>query len=320
MIKLTPTAFEEVFGGIDLSSNVRTNLRESYVSNIMFIKNTNTFTVDINAPKIVDEDCIEHFKADIRDNFPFAEKIELNIKYDIGDCQPEARIEMYWDNLLKSIRRRSQYAYMALNDSRRSLCDEKYIIELKNNSAYMLTKMHIDDYIRDMFRKRLDLPLKIELVNGEPVEMINFIKEYSPQDLIKMSMERDAQQTAQSEEKPQKGSKKAEKAAKPVQSAPRPAAPKGDGLFKKRAPRSSVNLDEITMPVTKINDLRVVEQEYAVSGRIIFVETTETRKGSLIVKFGITDKTNSVMAKFFSKPEEFEADFADIIKPKNMLP
>ena len=309
-IKLAPKAFEQVFSGLNLSANVRTNLRESYVSNIMFVKNTKTFVVDINAPSVVDEDCLEHFKSDIRDNFPFAEKIELNIKYDMGDSLPEARIAMYWDSLLKSIRRRSVYAFMALNDCKRSLCDEKYVIELKNNSAYMLSKMHIDDYIRDMFKKRLDLPLKIELVNGEPVEMINFIKEYTPEDLVRLSEQR-AEQT---EEKTQaKDGKKQEKGAKTAP-APKPAAPQKDGLYKKRSPRSSVNTEEITVPVTKINDLRVFEQEYAVSGRIIFVETTETRKGDLIVKFGITDKSNSVMAKFFTKPEDFEEEFADMIK------
>ena len=127
---MTPKAFEQVFGDIRLSANVRTNLRDARVSNIMYFKNTNTFSVDISAANIVEEECIEHFKHDLRESFPFVTDIILNIKYDMGERTPQQRIDMYWDNLLKSIKKQSFYAYLALKDSGRSLDEESYRIEL----------------------------------------------------------------------------------------------------------------------------------------------------------------------------------------------
>ena len=300
-----------MFGDIRLSANVRTNLRDARVSNIMYFKNTNTFSVDISAANIVEEECIEHFKHDLRESFPFVTDIILNIKYDMGERTPQQRIDMYWDNLLKSIKKQSFYAYLALKDSGRSLDEESYRIELKNNSANMLTKLHIDEYIHDMFLKRLDLPLKIEMVNGEPVREFEFVKNYTPETLAEISAkQREAERTPQADT-----AKSGKKAAAPKAAAPKPVqAPQGNELYKKRRARSGISLDEITETITKIKDMHVFEQTYAVSGRIIYVETTETRKGNLIVKFGLTDRTNSVTVKFFTKPEEFDTDFKDIIK------
>ena len=308
---MAPKAFDQVFGDIKLSSTVRTNLRESKVSNIMFLKNTKTFAIDIDSPQIVDEECIEHFKSDLCDSFPFVEDVQLNIKYDMGESTPEQRIDLYWDNLLKAIKKRSVYAYLALKDSGRSVVEDSFEIALENNSANILTKLHMDEYIHDMFLKRLDLPLKIKMINSEPVEEFEFIKNYTPESLAQMSA---AQRAEESTSQPKtKDGKKAAPTPAPVPTpAPRPA--QGGELYKKRRARSGISLDAITMPITKIKDMHVFEQEYAVSGRVIYVETTETRKGSLIVKFGVTDKTNSVMVKFFTKPDEFETDFADMLK------
>lgn len=309
MIFLEAKAFEQVFAGIDLSSNVRTNMRSANIEGMMFIKNTGTLAVEMSSPQMIDEDCISHFKDDLKDNFNFVNKVDLNIRYDMGQCSGEEKINIYWENLLKSIKSRSMYAHLELKESERYIDGEKYIIKLKNNGAAFLSKMRIDNYIEEMFEKRLGLKFKVQLINGDsPVLDNRLTMEYSAAEIAALAAVK--QNKAASDEN---GNKKGS-AEKTVHS---PAPQKQDGnLFRKKRAKGSVSSEAITTPITKIKDMHKFEETYAVSGEVIYTETTETRKGSLIVKFGVTDKTNSVTCKFFTKPDIYTEEFADMLEGK----
>ena len=285
---------------MQLSANVKTNLKNADVESIIFIKNTNTFAVELSSPSIIDEECIEHFKNDIKDNFGFVDSVELKIKYAMSNMQPEDRIAMYWDNLLKSIEHRSTYAYMALLDSERYIEKNKYVIKLKNNSACFLNRLRIDSYIREMFSKRLGLDMKIELVNGAPpvLDENRLIMTYTKEDMENYA-----------KEAREKYEQEAEKTGRTL---PPPQPEKG--LFRKRSKVSNASTDEITEEATPIKLLGEVDKEYVVNGKVLFPETKETKTGKLIVKFILADNESAITAKFFSKPETFEEDFDGFLK------
>ena len=283
-----------------LSANVKTNLKNAAVESIMFIKNTNTFAVELSSPNIIDEECIEHFKADIKDNFEFVNSVELRVKYAMDNMPAEKRIELYWNNLLKSIQSRSVYAYMALLNSERYIENGTCVIKLKSNSACFLNRMRIDSYIAEMFEKRLGLGLKVELQNGAPPELDEnrLIMTYTKEEM-----------EAYAEEAREKFRQEAEAAGRPV-----PETRPEKGLFRKKSAMSNASTDEITEEATPIKLLGEEEKEYVVNGKVLFPETKETRSGKLLVKFIIADKESAITAKFFSKPETFESDFDGFLK------
>ena len=292
--------FENVFSGMRLSANVKTNLRNAVVSNVKISLSTKTVDVALKSNKFVDESCLEDFKKDITEAFPGVENVNASICYPMEELSDEEKIEKFWDKLSYEVKKKSICCYPLFKRAKWSIKDNCLIIEVENNTYRTFELLGIDRIIEKTLRERLDIDYKVKFkdkpLNSEDREKYNKLKEERAKEYIENI------KSEVSEEN---------KAPAPVVS---------DSKYKKRAPRGSAKTEEITEEALTIKEACLKNGAVTVKGRIFTKpEITETRKGGYIVKTDIYDDTDCVPLKLFCSPESFASDFKSIIKEGNYV-
>ena len=73
--------FQDVFGKMHLSANVKSNLKNSIVSNVKVWFQTKTMEIALQSDKFVDESCLEDLEKDIIESFPGVENVDASINF-----------------------------------------------------------------------------------------------------------------------------------------------------------------------------------------------------------------------------------------------
>ena len=73
---MSPVKFSDVFGNIELSSNVKTTLKNTLVDKVTFNKNTKLMYIYLSSEAILNEDCLNDFSLDISEGFDYVEKAD----------------------------------------------------------------------------------------------------------------------------------------------------------------------------------------------------------------------------------------------------
>jgi len=104
---------------------------------------------------------------------------------------------------------------------------------------------------------------------------------------------------------------------KPSQKQPngKPAYPTGG----KRRKKGKIVLDEPHVIDTKLNEELFNQDTIIIGGNVFEVTTRETKNGSLIVAFDITDGHSSITCKFFTEKDTFAADIAPVLSAGSNL-
>ena len=82
-------SFEDVFGRIRLSANVKSNLKNAVVSNVKVWFQTKTMDVALESDRFVDESCLEDLKKDIIESFPGVSDVNASICYPMENLSVE---------------------------------------------------------------------------------------------------------------------------------------------------------------------------------------------------------------------------------------
>ncbi len=85
--------FQDVFGKMHLSANVKSNLKNSIVSNVKVWFQTKTMEIALQSDTFVDESCLEDLEKDIIESFPGVENVDASISYPMENLTPEEKIE-----------------------------------------------------------------------------------------------------------------------------------------------------------------------------------------------------------------------------------
>ena len=89
--------FENIFGKIHISANVKSNLRNSIVKSVKVWLEKKTIEINLSSDRFIDEECLEDFRQDILESFPGIEKVNANIFYPLENLSIEEKIGKYWD-------------------------------------------------------------------------------------------------------------------------------------------------------------------------------------------------------------------------------
>ncbi len=288
--------FEDVFGNISLSANVKSNLKNTTVSDIKIKLGTRSMEVRLSSDDFVDERCLEDLRQDIIDSFPGIEDVKAEICYPMEALSPEEKIESYWDKLVSIVSERNMYIAPLLKNAHRRITNDSLVIELANNTYRTFELLYIDRLLEKVIRERLELDIRVSF---EDVPLDDEQKEM---------YERLAEERIKNDAVPE------------VESST-PAPVPAPAVKKERRPQraSSGKKTVITEEPVPISSAVKMNGEVVVEGRItIKPEIVTTKKGGYVVKTDIYDGT-AIAVVLFCTPEAYEADFADIFKKGNYV-
>lgn len=287
--------FEDVFGRIRLSANVKSNLKNAVVSNVKVWFQTKTMDVSLESDRFVDESCLEDLKKDIIESFPGVSDVNASICYPMENLSVEEKIEKYWGKLSEIVKKKSICCSSVFNRAKWHTEGNSLVIEVENNTYRTFEILGIDHIIEKALKERLKIDYKVRFadrpLNEEEKEKYNKIKE----ERAKAYMDVISLETV---------------------SAPKPATPiVQDKKFKKRVARGNTKTDEITEEVITIKEACSRNGDVTIQGQIYSeAEITETRKGGYIVKTDIYDGTDCVPLKLFCSPEDYKESFKGLLK------
>ena len=295
--------FQEVFSKLNISANVRTNLKNSLVDGVKISLKNKSFNVDITSTDMIDEECLEDFKEDIILSYPGLEEVCVNIKYDFGDITDSEKIDIFKTKIYSELKRKSNSVYHMLHDSETDVKDNTIIFRIKRGNADVLKSKGVDRFISSLTEKRLGTKFNIKFENyeysSEELESIfNSVEES-----IKTNSEKKAQQLKESGDSVALVEHSAFTNNKPE---------KNRGAVKRVKKEAVVPISEPALSITQAcaNGGNVV-----IEGRIFAApELREMRNGDYILKSFITDEKDSVIIKLFCSPETYEESISALFK------
>ncbi len=287
--------FEDVFGKMHLSANVKSNLKNAVVSNVKVWFQTKTMEVSLESDNFVDESCLDDFKEDIIESFPGISQVKASICYPMEKLAPEEKIEKYWAKLSEIVYKKSICCSPVFKRAEWHLEDNTLVIEVENNTYKTFEILGINNLIENALRNRLKLEYKVKFkdkpLNEAEKEKYNKIKKERAKSYLEnvISFE---------------------------EASPKIAAPVvAESKFKKRVKSGNANTDEIKDDVITIEEACRINGMVTVQGRIYSeTEITETRKGGYIVKTDIYDGTDCVPLKLFCSPDDYKERFKGLLK------
>lgn len=279
--------FNKAFANIDISANVKTNLKNAFVNEIKVITEDNTMEICLASDHIIDESCISDFEEDIIDAFPAIEAVRTNISYDMENSTDEEKISLYWSKLSDIVKDTNLICYSIFKNASWKLDNDRLEIYVDNNSAYFFECFGLDKKFGKRLRDRLGLNLRVIFKNRKATQ--EELEEN--QELLR-----------------RRGEEYIEKSNENPVSEVQPAAPVvNDNAFKRRrAIGHAPSLGLIEEESVTIAEACAKEGEAVIEGRIYTeADTKETKNGRIIAKTAITDGTESIFLKTFVPSEEY---------------
>lgn len=292
--------FQNVFGKIHLSANVKSNLKNAVVSNVKVWFQTKTMEVALQSDKFVDESCLEDLKKDITDSFPGVENVEASISYPMEDLTPKEKIEKYWGKLYELVYKKSICCSPVFRRAKWHIKDNALIIGVENNTYKTFHILGIDKILEKALRNRLNLDYKVKFVdrplNNDEIKKYKKAKEERARQYCKTVVNKEQSES------------------------PKPAPVVSDSKFTKRVRTVAPKTEEITDDIMTIKEACAHNGNVTIKGQLYSeTEITETRKGGYIVKNDIYDGTDCVPVKLFCSPEDFKENFKGLIKKGNYV-
>ncbi len=280
------TEFNKVFGNIDLSANVRTNLKNTIVDTLKVTNESKNVEVHLLSDAFVDESCINDLESDILDAFPGIEGVSADISYNMENCTDEEKIAQYWHRLEDIVRSRNFVCSALFKNAEWHLDENILNIFVDNNSAFLFKNFDLDKEFSKVLEQRLNINVNVVFKNKE-------IDEGAIEEKKRLILKHNEEYMAQA-------------AARMEASATVPVISDTDFNKKRRIKASAPSLATIEQEPVSITEACRKMGEAVIEGRIYMeAQTRETKNGRLIVKSAVTDGTNSVYIKMFIQPEEY---------------
>ena len=134
---MSPMNFGDVFGGVELSANVKTTLKNTKVNSVKFNKNTRLMDIVLSSDTIINEDCLDDFRLDIKEGFDCVTDAKIHLTYNSSLDSAKAVVDCYRDNLSKYLREHNKMC-SSLFDSANCVIDGSNIIfEIGSRAAFL---------------------------------------------------------------------------------------------------------------------------------------------------------------------------------------
>ena len=257
-------------------------------------------------------------------------QIELVETYQLSELYtPENLLREYRDSILYELQQQSMLEYNMFQNAVCTFEDTQTLcIEMTDSIVAEGKKDAIVGTIDRIFNERCQVPTKIKVLYREPKESKN--KKHGE---IRIQQEVDAilEQNANLHEEKLAQKKEKAEGTKKQGSAPKqekaPAEPKKKEFPKRefqkkefyRSPKRSDNPDvlygrDFEDEAIPLSDVVGEMGEITIRGKILKLETREIRNEKTIVMFAITDFTDTIMVKMFTRNEQLPEILAGIKK------
>ena len=257
-------------------------------------------------------------------------QVEVVETYQLSELYtPENLLREYRDSILYELQRQSMLEYNMFQNAVCTFEDTQTLcIEMTNSIVAEGKKDAIVGTIDRIFNERCQVPTKIKVLYREPQESKN--KKHGE---IRIQQEVDAilEQNASLHEEKIAQKKEKTEGVKKKESVPKqekaPAEPKKKEFPKRefqkkefyRSPKRSDNPDvlygrDFEDEAIPLSDVVGEMGEITIRGKILKLETREIRNEKTIVMFAITDFTDTIMVKMFTRNEQLPEILAGIKK------
>lgn len=257
-------------------------------------------------------------------------QVEVVETYQLSELYtPENLLREYRDSILYELQRQSMLEYNMFQNAVCTFEDTQTLcIEMTDSIVSEGKKDAIVGTIDRIFNERCQVPTKIKVLYREPQESKN--KKHGE---IRIQQEVDAilEQNASLHEEKIAQKKEKTEGVKKKESAPKqekaPAEPKKKEFPKRefqkkefyRSPKRSDNPDvlygrDFEDEAIPLSDVVGEMGEITIRGKILKLETREIRNEKTIVMFAITDFTDTIMVKMFTRNEQLPEILAGIKK------
>ena len=257
-------------------------------------------------------------------------QVEVVETYQLSELYtPENLLREYRDSILYELQRQSMLEYNMFQNAVCTFEDTQTLcIEMTDSIVAEGKKEAIVGTIDRIFNERCQVPTKIKVLYREPQESKN--KKHGE---IRIQQEVDAilEQNASLHEEKIAQKKEKTEGVKKKESVPKqekaPAEPKKKEFPKRefqkkefyRSPKRSDNPDvlygrDFEDEAIPLSDVVGEMGEITIRGKILKLETREIRNEKTIVMFAITDFTDTIMVKMFTRNEQLPEILAGIKK------
>ena len=290
-------AFEDVFKKMKISANVKSILKNTYISDMSFKVNTGTMTLSILSDDFFDEACLDDLKSDIKENIEAINNVDISVIYPMENISDEEKIGAYLPRIIEQIAENDIVSANLLSEAKWEIDDTNIIFWIDHNGSYLLKYEGIDTLIKDTIRLRLNMNYGVKFKNQA---LSDEKPDFSEFDVIINNFEENKKTVAES--------KSVEKDIK------RQPIIKGKKTVKNNNSRK-ISLDAIEDKSIPISEVYSYEGLVTVEGEVfIEEEIKEIKDNRYIVKSAIKDNKTAVIIKMFCDADDYKQLYKSYLK------
>ena len=329
--------FFDVFPTIQVEGDMKKLLSETEVTRVSMNHEKDHIRIYLSGTRLIHKNNIYQLEKAIREQIFRGRNMDVKVieKYRLSEqYTPEKLLELYKDSMLEELKNYSLMEYNLLRSSKMEFSDEKHMVLTLENTIIAQTRSHeIVEFLEKVVCERCGLDLAVELAYEEPKESrhkknSDLQIQFEIHNIMqKVNLHHEDGESPAAEEKQAPAEKagseptqkstaspiNAKKDAKPSNDAGKNAGFGGEkkefrrkyegGSYKKSDNPDVIygrDFDDEPIAIEKI----VGEMgEVTIRCQVMSVETREIRNEKTIVIVSVTDFTDSIVLKIFSKNE-----------------
>ena len=279
--------FSKVFGMVKADAALKESFNDSFVEKLTISKSTKILRADVVSKTLIPTECKYKIEQAIKDTVGVADKVEINLHYDLADNSAESIFDFMWTDVVSYLSADSPVCGCVLEDCTRVFNDNAVVINVGHNAAYYMYKKGIDNYlihrIKDQFGIDVNVTFKNKKTTEEDKKVYEDKKESFEKQLISAILSEQVMKETAKENA--------------LTDAAQENISKGIIIGK-----------GFTGEPIKIAESKLEGEKVIIEGDIFNLEEKETKSGKYIVTFDITDGSDSTTVKFFTEKKPYDCD------------
>ena len=279
--------FSKVFGMVKADAALKESFNDSFVEKLTISKSTKILRADVVSKTLIPTECKYKIEQAIKDTVGVADKVEINLHYDLADNSAESIFNFMWTDVVSYLSADSPVCGCVLEDCTKVFNDNAVVINVGHNAAYYMYKKGIDNYlihrIKDQFGIDVNVTFKNKKTTEEDKKVYEDKKESFEKQLISAILSEQVMKETAKENA--------------LTDAAQENISKGIIIGK-----------GFTGEPIKIAESKLEGEKVIIEGDIFNLEEKETKSGKYIVTFDITDGSDSTTVKFFTEKKPYDCD------------
>lgn len=189
---MTAKKFSSVFEKISLPSLLAEIFADCTVSALTINKSEKSINIIIESDEIISEQYIDAFKRELIEQIPSVKSVNVKIRYSRADNG-----QKIWENIVYSVSGISPICKSIMSDAVAEERDGIFVIRVKNNMSYYMSKKGIDKFITDKLFNENGISVKVMFKNAvtdsEEKEAIRLDNERKEREFIMRNISANAQ-------------------------------------------------------------------------------------------------------------------------------